>query len=261
VVPEDEPNFTPSQLADLTALADGSIDPGRRADVEEWIAASPDRRELLRRERLAVARLHEARMADRAPESLRRRIEERRTADRRRAWRPSLGAGVAVAGGVAAAAAALAIVLPAGTPGTPAVAQAAALAARGPTHSAPSADPQDPRARLELAVGDVYFPNWAHGLGWQAVGQRHDVLDGRPARTVYYGWKGRQLAYTIVGKPALRQPRAPRTVVRGWDLRTLELHGRTVVTWRRAGHTCVISATGIPTSVLQRLATYQPPSH
>jgi hypothetical protein len=39
-------------------------------------------------------------------------------------------------------------------------------------------------------------------------------------------------------------------------VQTLSLRGRTGVTWRRAGHTCVLSATAVPTRVLERLADW-----
>jgi hypothetical protein len=37
-------------------------------------------------------------------------------------------------------------------------------------------------------------------------------------------------------------------------LRALSLRERTVVTWRRTGHTCVLSASAVPTRVLEQLA-------
>ena len=258
MVPKDEPNYTPSQLADLTALADGSIDPERRGDVEAWVNSSPERREVLRHEQLALTRLLEARTADRAPDGLRRRIEQQREPGPQRSWRPSFAATTATVAGLAAAAVTLVIVLPSGTAGTPPVAQAAALASRGSTQAAPALDPQNPGARLEVAVQNVYFPNWAWRSGWRAVGQREDVLDGRAARTVYYASHGKLLAYTILGTPALPEPSASSTMVNGLALRTLQAHGRTIVTWRRDGHTCVISAIGVPASTLQGLAAYEP---
>jgi hypothetical protein len=110
--------------------------------------------------------------------------------------------------------------------------------------------------RLAKAVQDLYFPNWTHTLGWRAVGQRHDVLDGRQAVTVYYRARGWHVAYTILASPALPQPQASTTTLGGVEMRTLNNNGRTIVTWRRAGHTCVISATGVPVGVLQKLASY-----
>ena len=256
MVPKEELNLTPAQLADMSALADDTIDPDRRAAVQAWIDSSPDLQASFQRERRAVELVHAAR-ADRASDALRRRVEQQRRAAAKRARKPSLGFGLTLAGAVAAVAVALALVLPAGTPGVPAVAEAAALAAHGPTHAAPVVDPRDPQNRLARSVQDVYFPNWAHDLGWRAVGQREDVLDGRSATTVYYTSQGRLLAYTILATPALPEPQAARTRLNGIDLRTLRHSDRTIVTWRRAGHTCVISAADVPVSVLQRLASYR----
>jgi hypothetical protein len=43
----------------------------------------------------------------------------------------------------------------------------------------------------------------------------------------------------------------------GVELRTLKLGGRVVVTWRRAGHTCVLSGASVPPGELQQLAAWQ----
>jgi hypothetical protein len=64
------------------------------------------------------------------------------------------------------------------------------------------------------------------------------------------------VAYTIIGTPALARPSVPLTHLGGFALQELNLRGRTVVTWRRAGHTCVISASGVPTRVLEKLADW-----
>jgi hypothetical protein len=109
-------------------------------------------------------------------------------------------------------------------------------------------------------VGDVYFPDWARRFGWRAVGQRTDHLKGRVAVTVYYQWHGRQLAYTIVGAPALKTPSASVRMLNGTELRTLQLGGRLVVTWRRDNHTCVLSGKGVPASELQQLAAWKVPA-
>ncbi len=73
---------------------------------------------------------------------------------------------------------------------------------------------------------------------------------------MYYQRQGMSVAYTIVAAPALAQPSSPVTHLGGFALQTLNLRGRTVVTWRRAGHTCVISASGVPTRVLEQLADW-----
>ena len=157
-------------------------------------------------------------------------------------------------GALASAVAALALLLPGGRPGAPSFSQAAQLALRGPSAPAPVVDPGDPRIQLDRRLQGVYFPNWSRTLGWRPVGLRTDRLGGHPAVTVYYQRRDMRVAYTIVGAPALAQPSVPVTRVGGFALQTLRLRGRTVVTWRRAGHTCVLSASGVRTRVLERLA-------
>jgi len=254
--PAEESNLNREQLAELSALADGTLDPERRPHVEAAIAASPELRALYEREQRVVAILHRAAATDRAPTTLRARIEAARPSSRQLARRRTAYGG-ALAGVLAAGALALALVLPAGTPGAPSVSQAAALAARGPSLPAPGPDPRVPQVKLGQAVDEVYFPNFALSLGWSAVGQRSDRLGGRAARTVYYQYGGQRVAYTIVGLPALAQPSARVANVDGIELRALMVGGRTVVTWRRAGHTCVLSGKGVTASQLEELASWK----
>ena len=251
-----------SELAEISALADDTIDPVRRAAVEARIAASPELTALYERERRVVLALRQARSADRAPERLRARIDAARptraTASRRRfAYSGGL------AGALAAIALALVLALPSGGPGAPSVADAAALAARGAIAPAPAPDPSNPAARLNQSVGAVYFPNWTSFLHWQAVGERTDRLSGRTAVTVYYVWDGSpaaRIAYTIVSGPALAEPAWQRTWRDGVELRTLTSDGRLVVSWRRSGDTCVLSGSGVTADVLQTLAAWKVPA-
>jgi len=248
-----------SELAEISALADDTIDPVRRAAVQARIAASPELTALYERERRVVLALRQARSADRAPERLRARIDaarpNRATATRRR---------FAYSGGLAGALAAIALVLvlalPSGGPGAPSVADAAGLATRGPDQAAPGPDPARPRSTLHQNVGAVYFPNWSQALGWTAVGARTDRLGGHKAVTVYYEWHGRRIAYTIVSAPALAAPVAHETWQHGTELRTLTLNGRLVVTWRESGETCVLSGSGISAAQLQTLAAWTVPA-
>ncbi len=249
---------TRQQLADLSSLADGTLDPARRAEVEAWVAGSPERRALYERERRAVEILHRARATDRAPAGLRARIEaERPTPKVRTRRRVSYGGALAAA--VAAVALAVVLILPSGTPGAPSVSQAAGLALRGVSVAAPAPDPKAPATRLNTDVQEVYFPNWSSSFGYRAVGQRVDHINGRTAVTVYYQWHGKRVAYTIVSAPALKVPAAQVTTLNGTELRTLELDGRVVVTWQRKDHTCVLSARGIPAPVMQKLAAWNAP--
>jgi anti-sigma factor RsiW len=255
----DQSHPTATELAELSALADGTLDPTRRAAVEAHIAASPELSALYERERRVVATLHQARSSDRAPQALRARIEAARPKRTVVARRRFAYAGAA-ATALAAIALAVVLALPGGTPGAPSVSDAAALAVRGPEQMAPVPDPSNPAARLRQSVGDVYFPNWTTSFGWHAVGSRTDQLGGRKAVTVYYQWRGVRIAYTIVAAPALAQPAAHRTSLNGTELRTLTQDGRLVVTWRRAGDTCVLSGTGITAAELQRLAAWKAPA-
>ena len=249
----DEPSR--EVLADLSALADGTLDPARAAAVREQLARSPELSERYELERHAVSALRATR-SDSAPTRLRARIE----AERRRAThpRPRLVFGGALATAAAAVVVALALMLPGGTPGSPSVSQAAALALRGPTQGAPAIDLKDPADKLDQDVQEIYFPNWGR-RGWTAAGQRTDQLGGKNAVTVYYDRGATRIAYTIVSAPALNWARAHTWVLHGTTLQSFRLDGRIVVTWRRAGHTCVLSGPGVSERVLSELAAGKVP--
>jgi hypothetical protein len=255
----EHPQPTATELAELSALADGTLDPARHDEVQARIQASPELTALYERERRVVDALHQARATERAPARLRERIDgarpSRATRTRRR-----FAYGGATAAVLAAIVLALVLVLPSGTPGGPSVSAAAALAGRGPTQGAPVPDPSSPGGRQYEGLGDVYFPNWASHFGWVAVGARTDTLGGRSAVTVYYRWKKATIAYTIVESPPLAVPPATTTTRNGTELHTFKVNGRPVVTWRRAGDTCVLSGTGVSAADMQRLAAWKVPS-
>src|SRR5437588_7988871 len=92
-------HLSPAQLAELSALADGSLDSARRPAVEAWIASSPELRELYERERAAVDVLRTV-ASERAPARLRLRIQGQRVSPRRRSRVVGYGA---LAGAIAAA--------------------------------------------------------------------------------------------------------------------------------------------------------------
>ena len=201
----DRTQPTEAELAELSALADGTLDPARRESVQARIAASPELTALFEREQRVVQALHQARATERAPARLRTRIEAARPS-RATATRRRFAYGGAVAVALAAIVLALVLALPSGAPGGPSVSDAAALAARGPTQTAPVPDPDNPRARLYQGVGDNYlFPNWTARFGWNASGARTDTLNGRTAVTVYYEREGMTIAYTIVHVAAARR--------------------------------------------------------
>ncbi|HWC85428.1 MAG TPA: hypothetical protein VG388_02745 [Solirubrobacteraceae bacterium] len=254
---DNEAGMGRRELADLAMLADGSLPPERRAEVQARIDATPGASTLLENERRAVAAMRDAAQV-RAPLALRERI----AADRARAGqaphrrRAVLGGGLA--GALAVVALALVLILPGGTPGAPSVSQAASLALRGPNAPPPPPARDAPAVKLARDVDEVYFPNWA-GIGWKATGERVDRLDGRLLDTIYYRGYGRRIAYTIVGGSALAQPRgASLTVANHTPLRSLGRGRRAIVTWRRGGHTCILAGARVPDRVLLRLAAGEP---
>lgn len=249
------PTRSERRRAELSALADDSISPERRPALEAQIERSSELRAALERERTAVALLREARERDRAPDHLRRRVEAQRARPIRVARRPVALAGAALA--ATAVVLALVLLLIPGSPGAPSVAQAAQLGLRGAQAAPPRPNPGHPGA-LAQAVGAVRFPNWAPVLGWIATGQRADRLDGHRAVTVYYRRQGQRVAYTIVSMPSLRLPAGPTVTVAQLRLRALRVSSRTVVTWRRAGRTCVLTSSDASATELERLATYSP---
>jgi hypothetical protein len=204
-----------------------------------------------------LERIHEARAASPAPAALRERIAaQRKPRPTRTGWRT--GYAVAVGTAIAALAVALSLTLPGGGPATPSVAEASSLALRGPAQPAPVPNSSDPNGKLNRELQDLYFPNWSSSFGWRAVGQRVDRLGQRPAVTVYYQRGPAHVAYTIVGAGALPEPGGAVTSLHGYRLHTLTANGRTIITWRRDDHTCVLSGTGVPTSVMLRLAAWRP---
>jgi len=86
------------EIAELAALADGSLAPERREALEARIAASPELAERLAEQERAVALAQNAAAEVEAPAALRARIEARRRPQRR--WLPQ---GVALAGAAVAA--------------------------------------------------------------------------------------------------------------------------------------------------------------
>jgi hypothetical protein len=161
-----------------------------------------------------------------------------------RAWLAPLGF-------AAMAALALVVLRPAGGPGFGEVVAAAArppLAAVAPLGSGPL---------LREHVESVRFPNFEGKFGWRATGVRSDRIGGRATGTVFYDRGGTRLAYTIVGGDALGDPPGTATDRGGVRLRSFTRAGRTVVTWRRQGHTCVLSATGVSRATLLELAAWK----
>jgi anti-sigma factor RsiW len=252
---ESEPDNGPSeeQLADLARLVDGTLPADRRAEVEARVASSPQLSRLVERQNAAVEALRGT--ADTgAPARLRAKVNHRRSVRRGGRTRTVVRRALVPAAAVALA---LALVLPGAFSGGPSVADAAALAEKPPSQAAPARVPGTPQL-LRARVDDVPFPNYAAKFGWKPVGARDDDPSGRDATTVYYEKGGRTIAYTIVSGDALDPPSDARSTTRGGvEYRAFRDDGRSVVTWERDGHTCVLSSKAVPPAELVMLADWR----
>lgn len=254
--PERINGLSDDELADLARLADGTLPADRRAEVEERVAASPRLSSIVERQGMALEALRAT--ADiGAPARLRAQVDRRRAGSRTvRGGRRRLVVGQSIAA-AAAVVLALILVLPSGFSGGPSVADAAALAEKPPTQPAPGGVPGAP-ALLRAKVDDVPFPNYAEKFGWKPVGARQDDPSNRDATTVHYRKGGRTIQYTIVSGDALDPPSDARSTTRaGVEYRSFRDDGRTVVTWERDGHTCVLSGKAVPPAELLVLADWR----
>ncbi len=221
------------ELAELAALADGTLPADRRTEVEARVAASPELQKLLDRQRQSLALT--AALSDEPSASLRAAVEQRARTPRARRW--SLAPRLAAVG-VAVAAVAVAAVVLTGGPGAPSVAQAAELATKAPIQPAPASASG---SKLAADVQGVSFPDYAQSYGWQALGARTGHVGRRDAIVVYYGKGQRRLAYVIVSGDGLPSPSgAQTTTVGGTPYQAVRLDDKLAVTWQRGGHTCVL---------------------
>lgn len=245
-----EPDLPDDDLADLAALVDGRLEPDRAEALRARMAAEPALAEAYARQQRVLAIVHSAVADTQAPLALRERIETQRTrapAKRRRWWLP---AGAAVALG--AVAAALILVVGGGAPSVTDTLSAASQ----PAAIGVSLNREVPQL-LALDRDGVPFPNFIKKFGWEATGARTDEIDGRQTTTVFYEKDGREIAYTIVGGEALEVPDGTTKTIDGRAFTVLEADGRTVVTWERAGHTCVLSGDGTSGAELLELAGWK----
>lgn len=205
---------------------------------------------------LAAGAIRAAAAQVRAPERLRIEIAAQRA--RRTRHRRTTGALVATL--ATALAAVLALAHPAGEPGHPSIADAAAIALRAPTLPAPARDARAPEL-LQASAGGVRFPNYAYGrLDWRADGLGRVRRGGRVVVVVSYarGAGGARAGYAIVAGPALRLTAGGSRVVRhGVQFAVLRDAGATIVTWRRSGRTCVLASRDATAAMLLRLAAWR----
>ena len=242
--------------AALAAYADGRLGPADRAELEARLGREPELAAALERQRAGLTAITTAAESVSAPLALRSRIEamQREGAPPRRRLRAPGWGWLPSAALATAALAAVAIVI--AFSGGPATTEVLAAAVRAPVAAA-QLDPGQPRL-LRDQIDDVRFPNYEGKFGWEAVGTRTDEIGGRQTKTVFYRKEGRRIAYTIVeGEQLAWPPGADKTEVEGTKLRTFTDGDRTVVTWRRKGRTCVLSATNVPVDELIELAAWK----
>jgi hypothetical protein len=253
----EDVRLSDDELTELVAFADGSLSPERHAQVAARLGRDPHLRELVDKQRAAVAAV--ASLDAPAPAALHAQVvadwpgPAERTRTRGAGWfrRPP----ALIAAGLATAAAVVIALVMIGGSSSAGVGDTVDLAAAGPTSPPPAVDASDPRF-LAASVGGNAFPNYAAKLGWRRAGARSDELDGRLAKTVYYRRNGVQVAYSIVAGDPLEWPSGVRVLHDGQlELRSLDYEGSQVVTWLRNGHTCVLSSEGATRQQLLEMAT------
>jgi hypothetical protein len=234
------------KVEELVALADESLPDERRADVEARVAASPTATELLRAQRRAVEAVRAFAVA--APPGL-RPPEPAMPARRLRVARPLLGAACA------AAAAVTAVSLSPGPPDS-AFARMAAVSAR-PASEVPGPASGGPGV-LRRSFAGVTFPDWSRSHDWQAVGARHDRVNGRATDTVFYRHSHHQIAYTVLSGHALGLPEDGRRVEAGGvTVQVFHDGPRTVAVFERGGRTCVLAGVVHREETLVMLAAWK----
>jgi hypothetical protein len=248
-----------SQLpeAELAALADGSLPADRRAQLRARIEASPELATALGEQERAVTMLRA--FDEPAPAALRARVREitdgaTRTAGPRWAWRWRRSLFVPAATVLAIAVAALVVLLGSSGSSAPTVPQTARLALAAATSPAPPEDPAH-SGLLRLRVGGLAFPYYGLTAGWEATGARTDTIGGRRVVTVFYTARGHRVGYAIVSGAPL--PAGGGTLVTRGDVTfwLQRVHGAQLITWRQAGHTCVIAGRRVSPRTLLSLAS------
>ena len=242
--------------ADLARLADGSLPASRQAELRAEVDRSPELARALSEQQHAIALLRSTDVV--APDSLRMQVEQEiRTANRPRRRRFRLTWALSAATTLAAAA--VVIVLLAGSGGSSGagLSQTAQLALAAAVDPAPSEARDDTLA--ETAAG-IAFPYWQRSVGWRAVGARVDRLSSRSVVTVFYANpRGQRVGYAIVGGAPLSVSGGTTTTKDGISFTFLRQGSARLVTWLRAGHTCVIAGREVSDRTLLALATAEIP--
>ncbi len=272
--------------AELAALADGTLPEHQRDALLTRVAESPELAAELEDQRRAVMLVRSLGRVE-APTLLRRSIElaaagdtaaagegqpagtgaaiapmsgRARARDARRSLSlrrpPRLAAAVALA--TAAAVVLVLVLTTGGGTSAPTALQASSSGLGSATHAAPAESPHNPRLLAASAAG-IDYPYWGGKLGWRAVGTRTDMVGGRTVTTVFYtNSRALRIGYSIVSGAALAIPAGSASVQRhGVSFHVLNHANPTIITWREAGHTCILTARGVGAGTLMRLATWQ----
>ncbi len=168
-----------------------------------------------------------------------------------------LAAGVAFAAAVAVVLVVL-VLTTGGSTSAPTVLQASSAGLRTATGAAPAESSHNPHL-LAVSAAGIDYPYWGGTLGWKAIGARTDTVGGRTVTTVFYtNSRARRIGYSIVAGDPLAIPVGSSSVERhGVSFHVISHTNPTIVTWREAGHTCILSARGVSAGTLMRLATWQ----
>jgi hypothetical protein len=178
---------------------------------------------------------------------------------RRRLASPFRPAAVAVLVTALAIVVALALVLTkGGASSAPTMLQAAGAGLWAPTRPAPAESSREPH-RLAISAAGIAYPYWGGRLGWQAAGARADTLAGRTVTTVFYrDGHDRWIAYSIVSGDALAIPAGSAPVsMHGVNFHVVSRRRPTIVTWREAGHTCILTARDVGAATLMHLVAWE----
>jgi anti-sigma factor RsiW len=233
--------------AELLLFVDGGLDAERRSAIEARAAEQADVARRIALIRAGRDRVREAAADTEAPFELRRRLDglAQRPRRARRRRRPF----AALAG---AAAAAVVLVVLVVTGGGPSVGDV--LDAAGGSPAAVVTPTRGPL--LDVGVDGTRFPNYQEKFGWRAARQYQDEVDGRLVRTVDYRKGGETVSYSIVAGDALAEPEGQDLEAEGTRLR--RIGDRVAVTWRRGGHTCVMTASpGVTLDTVAELAAWK----
>jgi hypothetical protein len=248
-------SLTDREGADLAALADGVLSGRRRAAVEARVLASPPLGAIVDQQRQVAELVRAAAREVSAPAALRARVAEARRTAAPRTRRRRFALGGAVAAVAAVAALALVLTLPGDVPGGPTIVEASELAARPPTAPPPPRDARQPKL-LSTRVEGLAYPYWDE-IKWEVSGTRVDTLDGRRVTTVYYDRGPKRVGYQIIPGERVAPPVATeQQTLGGTVFRSFRAGKRTIVTWVRDDHTCVLSGTDTPLRVLIKLASW-----